>query len=288
MTAFQDPKTSRLIVNRMAEIRSGVSISTLVLAMLALSDPVYAACAGGTICVTQTTDTGDVNAQGSLSWAIAQANASGNQTIAFDPAAFTGGNPTLQLTGTAQTPRIAAGVTIDGTATPGLKIDGGGQREIFFARPDAPDAASPIQVTIKNVTLANGRAKGGDGGGGGYGGGGGMGAGGAIFVGKGVALTTENVTLSGNTAQGGNGGGTNADIYGSGGGGTERRQWRKRDQRHGCRGHRRRRWRMGQRKQCRRTDRRRTEPWRRLFWRQWYQWSGAKWWLRRRWWWRRL
>ncbi|WP_407866815.1 autotransporter outer membrane beta-barrel domain-containing protein [Phyllobacterium phragmitis] len=161
--------------------------------------------------MTQTSDNGDVNAQGSLSWAINQANKGGNQTIAFDPDAFVGKDPKLTLTGTnVQTPRISTGVTIDGSGVPGLTIDGSNEREIFFVRPDNPEAGNRIEVNVRNLNLANGRAKGGNGGNGvngtGYSSGGGMGAGGALYAGKGSNITVENVNFTGNRAQGGNAG----------------------------------------------------------------------------------
>lgn len=106
-----------------------------------VSTNALAACSGVSFCVTSTTDAGDKNAAGTLSWAIDQANRAGTPSvIGFDPAAFTGTSPTLTMTGTdKQTPRISGSVTIDGSATPGLTIDGSDQREIFFIRPDTPD-----------------------------------------------------------------------------------------------------------------------------------------------------
>ncbi|MGO4392827.1 autotransporter outer membrane beta-barrel domain-containing protein [Variovorax sp. M-6] len=168
--------------------------------------------------MTQTTDAGNPAVLGSFSWAIAQANLGGNRTISFDTAAFASATNTLTLTGTTiSTPRLSVGATIDGSSVPGLKINGSNQREILFIRPD--NAAAPISVAIQNVTLANGRAQGGVGGGGGYGAGGGMGAGGAIYVGQGVALTVQDVNFQSNTARGGAGGGNNSSFGGSGGGG---------------------------------------------------------------------
>ncbi|WP_342642201.1 autotransporter domain-containing protein [Rhodoligotrophos ferricapiens] len=76
-----------------------------------------------------------------------------------------------------------------------------------------------LAVSISNLTLENGRARGGDGGTGDSAGGGGMGAGGAIFVGKNVALTASNVNFSGNAAIGGNGAIVAASTGGGGGGG---------------------------------------------------------------------
>jgi len=73
---------------------------------------------------------------------------------------------------------------------------------------------NPGSLTMDNVTLKNGIAKGGDS----YSGGGGLGAGGAIFNQGTLNLTA--VTFVGNTAQGGSSGvrGSNSDI-GDGGGG---------------------------------------------------------------------
>ncbi|KXF79114.1 hypothetical protein ATN84_05115 [Paramesorhizobium deserti] len=176
-----------------------------------LAGNAQAACADGAICVTQTTDNGDVNARGSLSWAIAQANAGGNKTIAFDPEAFTGPNPRLSLTGNVQTPRISDSVTIDGSGVPDLTIDGNNQRQAFFIRPDNPDPNNRIDVTIRNLNIANARAKGGDGGkgsdaSGAYASGGGLGAGGGVFAGDGSDVTLENVDVENNHAQGGDAG----------------------------------------------------------------------------------
>lgn len=204
-------------MNRMRGMLWNASALSVSLAVT-LSPAAYAACAAGSICVTQTTDAGNSAVVGSFSWAIAQANAGGNRTISFDTAAFAGAGNTLTLTGTTvSTPRLSAGVTIDGSSVPGLTINGSNQREILLIRPD--NTAVPISVTVRNVTLINGKAKGGNGATQAFGAGGGMGAGGAIFVGDGVALTAENVSLQGNTAQGGSGGTNNTAGRHAGGGG---------------------------------------------------------------------
>ncbi|YBV94212.1 hypothetical protein M1D80_06135 (plasmid) [Phyllobacteriaceae bacterium JZ32] len=77
-----------------------------------------------------------------------------------DPAAFTGTDPKLTMTGIyVHTPRISAGVTIDGCGVPGLIIDSSNEREIFSLRPDNPKSGSRIDATIRNPSLVNGRAK---------------------------------------------------------------------------------------------------------------------------------
>ena len=72
-------------------------------------------------------------------------------------------------------------------------------------------------LTLHDVVLRDGVAKGGDGGLGGTGGGGAAGLGGAIVVSG--SLSLERVTLTGNQARGGNGGNGTDDRFGGGGGG---------------------------------------------------------------------
>ena len=88
--------------------------------------------------------------------------------------------------------------------------DNNAYRIFFIDTPNAGDA-----VVINNLTLANGRAKGGDGGL--YGGAAAWESSGAIFVNRGT-VTVWNVNLTGNTAQGGNGA-TSFNLGGGGGGG---------------------------------------------------------------------
>ena len=102
--------------------------------------------------------------------------------------------------------RPASGtLTIEGG---GGTLDGGGINRPFFVYSGA--------VTIRNLTLANSRAFGGDGH---LGGGGGGGFGGAIFVRAGAHVTAENVIFSANSATGGNGGFYQSSWSGAGGGG---------------------------------------------------------------------
>ncbi|WP_170984524.1 autotransporter outer membrane beta-barrel domain-containing protein [Rhodoligotrophos defluvii] len=158
--------------------------------------------------------TGDPTKPNTLDWAIAQSNASGGaDTIKFAPS-LAGQTITLAK----QLPIITGSVTIDGEGND-IKISGGNAHNIFFARADGSDSPASINVSIANLTLEEGAARGGNGGSVGYGGGGGMGAGGAIFVGKNAHVTVENVDFSDNSATGGQGGGHTSAYPGSGGGG---------------------------------------------------------------------
>ena len=103
---------------------------------------------------------------------------------------------------------ISANVTIVGN---GNTIDANSAFRPFFVNSGT--------VAIQNLTVANGLAKGGDGGGGLVPGGGGMGAGGAIFVNSGASVAITNVTFSSNQATGGSGGTINTSIGTGGGGG---------------------------------------------------------------------
>lgn len=147
---------------------------------------------------------------GTLSWAIAQANAFfGPHVIDIQT--------DVALSG--PTSPILNSVTITGN---GHTIDGGGATRIFMIGVDAATLASTEaigsilaerpQVVINNLTLADGLAQGGDGG---NGGGGGMGAGGAIFVNQTADVTLNNVVFVNNGATGGAG---TTGGYGGGGG----------------------------------------------------------------------
>jgi CSLREA domain-containing protein len=122
---------------------------------------------------------------------------------------------------------IADNLQISGPGATSLTISGNNTSRIFFVNPGAPGAtsgppATSLSVAISNLTIANGLAKGGNGGArfaaGGSGGAAGMG--GAIFVNNG-SLTTSGVTFSGNQAQGGNASGGGGGFFsGSGGAGV--------------------------------------------------------------------
>jgi len=110
-------------------------------------------------------------------------------------------------------PPILQSMTIDGSNASNLTISGNGVYRVFFV------AAGT--VTISNLRIVNGHAKGGDGGTSlAGGGGGGLGAGGAIFVNNVANVTANNVIFLSNTAAGGNGGlNTSTGRVQSGGGG---------------------------------------------------------------------
>ena len=105
-------------------------------------------------------------------------------------------------------------ITIDGAAAPGLIISGGNA-----IRPFAIIGAT---LTLKNLSVEDGRAQGYAGGGGSWGGagGGGAGWGGAVFDDEGT-FTAEGVTFVNNVAVGGEGGSVSANptVVGGGGGG---------------------------------------------------------------------
>lgn len=93
----------------------------------------------------------------------------------------------------------------------GHTIDANGAFRPFFVNSGT--------VSISDLTIANGLAKGGDGGVGLAAGGGGLGAGGAIFVNSGANVSLANVSVTGSQAVGGNGGVANGTAGGTGGGG---------------------------------------------------------------------
>ncbi|WP_166654369.1 choice-of-anchor D domain-containing protein [Tahibacter aquaticus] len=109
-------------------------------------------------------------------------------------------------------PFVTGALRISGPGSASFTIDGANLHRPFFI--DAPTSA----VSLSGVTIAHGRAKGGNGGGGMFTGGGGLGAGGAMFVNRGN-LTLSDVAFAGNQAVGGNGGDSRQGPSGSGGGG---------------------------------------------------------------------
>jgi hypothetical protein len=160
-----------------------------------------------TITVANTNDAG----AGSLRQAIADAAA--GDTIAL------GVSGTITLT----TGELVIGkdLTIAGPGASQLTISGNAASRVFFINPGAPGATTgppattPI-VNIAGLTLANGKAKGGNGATGSAGGGAGMG--GALFVNGGNA-TLSQVSFAGNQAIGGNGSGFGGNGGGGGAGG---------------------------------------------------------------------
>jgi len=151
-------------------------LSLAITAALAISNPLSAA----QFNVTQAIDNGDDTVNGSLSWAIRQANvAAGDDTI------------TLTTDVTVQSVMknlINGNVEIEGN---GHTVSGNSQFRPFFVLSGT--------VTLRDLTVSEGLAKGGDGSGGG------AGLGGALFVYDGD-VTVDNVVFSNNAAVGGNGG----------------------------------------------------------------------------------
>jgi autotransporter-associated beta strand protein len=108
------------------------------------------------------------------------------------------------------------GVTIDGN---GFTLSGGGQYRGLFVGAPAGGVLDPVAVTIRNLTIRDTLARGGDGGAGDTGGGGGAGLGGAIFVAENATVTVSNVSVQSSAARGGAGGGVSAGATSGGGGG---------------------------------------------------------------------
>ena len=143
---------------------------------------------------------------------------SGDDTIVFD-ASLAGATITLTSNDdTAFGPSallVSSTITIDGSNAPGLAISQSGTRRLFYVN-------SSGNLTLQNITLSGGVARGFNGGRSrrGGAGGGGAGMGGAVF--NEGTLSVLNSTLTGNTAQGGHGGGIfppGANPLGGGGGG---------------------------------------------------------------------
>jgi autotransporter-associated beta strand protein len=167
-----------------------------------------AAAADNTFTVTSTADNGSV---GTLRWAISQANSAGagTQTITFSLP----GSSTITLGSALPTLNNASGtIAIDGPGSSGVTISGDSTNRVFFVQSG--------DVTISDLTIINGAAKGGDGGADPLNsGGGGLGAGGALFVNQGANVTVQNVAFDTNSATGGNGGSLTGSGVGGGAGG---------------------------------------------------------------------
>ena len=109
-------------------------------------------------------------------------------------------------------PPIGVALSIAGPGAANLTISGADAVRVLFV-----DAAGAT-VSISDVDIAHGLARGGNGGDGFYGGGGGLGAGGGVFVNAGTVVLSR-VGFHDNAATGGNGGSYNGAFGGGGGGG---------------------------------------------------------------------
>ncbi|MBD2681053.1 MULTISPECIES: DUF4347 domain-containing protein [Nostoc] len=146
----------------------------------------------GQIHVKNTNDSGI----DSLRQAISLANSTaGGDEIIFD------------ITGTITLSSALPAITDD------LKIDGDNKITINGNQQQILTVGNGADVTISDLTLTNGLAKGSDGA---SGGGGGLGAGGALFINNNSSVLVNNVTFTNNQARGGNG------TTGASGGADER------------------------------------------------------------------
>ncbi|HEY7872958.1 MAG TPA: CSLREA domain-containing protein [Rudaea sp.] len=223
--------------NEVRTIRSGIRHQPALTYLTALALSAVCASAGAiTFTVNTTADTVSGNATtGSLRDGIIAVNASpdAGNTIQFSSSLRVSNNPIITLT--SPLPLILNNVVIDGTGVPAISpilypfINGNSAYRIFLVGVDAAtqsglSSAYPnaplghrISVTLRNMKLENGYARGGNGGGGG------MGAGGAVFVNSAADVTLDGVALDGNRAVGGNGNatvdGSSSFYYDYGGGG---------------------------------------------------------------------
>ncbi len=153
--------------------------------------------------VTQSTDDGSGNTAGTLSWAIKSANAAaGDDTITLGTNVRFTANPINHLIDSNIT-FIGNNKTISGDANNNGSNDSGDVRLLFV---------KSGTVNFNDLTIAGGRAQGGNGG---PGGGGGAGMGGGLFIYDGT-ITVNNVRFDNNQAIGGFGG---PNAFGSSGGG---------------------------------------------------------------------
>jgi hypothetical protein len=153
-----------------------------------------------TFSVTSASDNGLGDTQGTLSYAILQANQlAGNDTISM--------NTDVRVTGVMKT-LVNSNITIVGNNhSLSGDVNSNGSNDSGDVRPLFILSGS---VNISDLSITNGRAEGGSGGGGGLGGG--------LFIYNGnVSLT--NVRFTNNIAQGGSGGGGGGMFGNSGGGG---------------------------------------------------------------------
>jgi uncharacterized protein with beta-barrel porin domain len=153
--------------------------------------------------VTNTNDSG----AGSLREAITSADANPVNTITFDVP----GGGTIVLG--SDLPPVNTIVRIAGQSN--VTVSGANQHRVFFVDRDG-------SLSIERLNIADGFAKGGDGGAGTSGGGGGLGSGGGLFINSGGSATLVDVVFTNNQAIGGNGGngnGGNIPLAGGGGGG---------------------------------------------------------------------
>src|SRR5262245_7431464 len=145
-------------------------------------------------------------ASGDLRWCLSQANRTpGADDIVFRVPA----DSTIELN---QMLMSYDDVTIHGPKAVKLTLSGQGQHRVLYVNNGT--------VAIDHLTIADGRARGGDGGNSSNGGGGGgAGLGGGLLIDSGT-VTLSGVTFTNNQAIGGNGGNRSGAGFGAGGGGA--------------------------------------------------------------------
>jgi uncharacterized protein with beta-barrel porin domain len=187
--------------------RIGPRLSSLTAAALFAVCLAWTGAAEAAVIVTETTDNGQGNVVGSLSYYINRIN-NGMDTgpITFN---LNGSATTLNLTGS-MIGISSAGLVINGG---GVTINGNGF-QVFTVNAAA-------SADFQNMAINGGRAQGQVGGNGNGGGGGGLGGGGAIYVDPlAGAIGIQNVTFTNNQAVGGAGGTGNSAVTNGGTGGT--------------------------------------------------------------------
>ena len=192
-----------------------VGIVGFLLASFLVATEARAQCTGNTCVVNIASDPGTssngaTGAAGTLSYALAYANAQSSAVTI---------NIETNVTLSGPLSPILNSLTVNGN---GNTISGNNSQRIFFIGVDSATQSSAAvagsivaqtqNVNINNVTLANGLAQGGAAG---TGGGGGMGAGGALFVNQSATVTLAGVSFSNNSAIGG--AGTTGQSGGGGG-----------------------------------------------------------------------
>lgn len=145
------------------------------------------------------------------------------------------GDSTVNITGNITTTGLLRPLNVDGTFMyqdltisvlgNGHTLTTSGTHPLFFVGGNL-DGSAAHTVTISNLTLTNGKAKGGNGGSA-SGGGGGAGMGGALFIANGASVSLDTVTFGSCSAIGGQGqliptplgvaGGGGGGMYGNGG-----------------------------------------------------------------------
>ncbi|MBW4662084.1 MAG: CSLREA domain-containing protein [Drouetiella hepatica Uher 2000/2452] len=167
-----------------------------------------------TFVVNSVADVNDGNLSNGIT-TLREAIDAANQMVGGDTINFNFGGAAQTIKLTSALPIINSNIEVKGISKEILTISGENQYRVFFVYAGT--------VRISDLTIANGYAKGGDGGSGDLGGGGGAGLGGGLLIHEGsVALKdiifTSNRAIGGHGGEGrGYGGGGGGGMYGNGG-----------------------------------------------------------------------